>query len=69
MCPAFALQLEDFTNSVLPKYFKHCNYASFVRQLNLYGFTKVGADPLHREFSHPRFTRGRPELLGVRFPL
>lgn len=59
-------QLEDFTNTVLPKYFKHSNYASFVRQLNMYGFAKVGVDPSHREFTHPRFVRGKPEQLAVR---
>lgn len=63
----FRVQLEEFTNSILPKYFKHCNYASFVRQLNMYGFAKVGSDPTHREFTHPRFLRGRPDLLSVRF--
>jgi heat shock transcription factor len=71
------LDEDEFARKLIPELFKHNNYASFVRQLNMYGFhKKVGlSDNSMRaserknkspsEYANPYFKRGHPDLLWL----
>ncbi|KAF3038098.1 stress-responsive transcription factor hsf1 [Didymella heteroderae] len=71
------LDEDEFARTLIPELFKHNNYASFVRQLNMYGFhKKVGLSDnsmkasetkakAPSEYYNKYFKRGRPELLWL----
>ena len=52
------------TSSLVLQYYKHKRMRSFLRQLNQYSFAKKPNNMDSTDFTHPRFVRGRRDLLN-----
>jgi hypothetical protein len=58
------LNKDELEKEVLGNYYDHNKFPSFLRQLNIYDFTKLETDNRHhRVYAHQYFKKSQPELL------
>lgn len=55
-------KVKEFTSTVLPRFFQQKKYASFQRQLNLYGFNRITKGPDKGSYYHELFLRSKKFL-------
>mmetsp|Transcript_26633 Transcript_26633/g.26874 ORF Transcript_26633/g.26874 Transcript_26633/m.26874 type:complete len:350 (+) Transcript_26633:84-1133(+) len=58
------MDYKRFSEETIPKYFRHTKLTSFQRQLNLYGFRRVTKGEDQGAYFHPKFQRGRADLVA-----
>ena len=59
----------EFEVLVLPTYFEHAKFSSFIRQANGWGFRRINTGCDRNCYYHPRFLRGLPHLCkGMKRP-
>eukprot|EP00563_Minutocellus_polymorphus_P000783 CAMPEP_0181027378 /NCGR_PEP_ID=MMETSP1070-20121207/4134_1 /TAXON_ID=265543 /ORGANISM="Minutocellus polymorphus, Strain NH13" /LENGTH=411 /DNA_ID=CAMNT_0023104619 /DNA_START=77 /DNA_END=1312 /DNA_ORIENTATION=+ len=55
-------QRRAFEEQVIPLYFRHGKYSSFMRQVNGWGFQRIYQGPDYNGYYHELFLRGMPHL-------
>lgn len=53
---------KEFDEEIMPKYFDKTKYKSFQRQLDMWGFDRVGRGPYKGAYLHSCFIRNEPQL-------
>jgi hypothetical protein len=63
------LKPREFELLVLPSYFEHSKFSSFIRQANGWGFRRINTGRDRNAYYHPQFLRGLPHLCkGMKRP-
>lgn len=56
------LKPREFEIKILPRFFEHSKFSSFVRQANGWGFRRITQGPDRNSYYHEKFLRGLPHL-------
>lgn len=58
-------QKQIFEREVIPTYFHHCRFTSFMRQVSGWGFRRVTSGNDSNAYFHEKFLRGMPHLCSL----